>query len=313
MTTTRRSFISSAAALSALPFLPTSAMALKVDRPLPIPDVITVKDEIGSLEAIAGKSNFLTGVQTETIGYNQPFLGPVLRFSRGRNARMKVKNRLEFPITTHWHGLHVSADLDGGPMIKINPGETWAPELPVDQPAATLWYHSHIHGRTADQVYAGLAGMIIVDDPQAPDPGLPKDYGVDDIPLVIQDRAFAADGAFRYVKWGPALMHGFRADTILVNGAVRPTATVPKGITRLRLLNGSNARMYTLRFLDNRIFHQVATDGGLLPAPIAMKTLRLAPAERAEILVDFGDGKSAFLVSGPDNSNPMGAAGAWVV
>jgi len=279
MTTTRRSFISSAAALSALPFLPTSAMALKVDRPLPIPDVITVKDEIGSLEAIAGKSNFLTGVQTETIGYNQPFLGPVLRFSRGRNARMKVKNRLEFPITTHWHGLHVSADLDGGPMIKINPGETWAPELPVDQPAATLWYHSHI----------------------------------DDIPLVIQDRAFAADGAFRYVKWGPALMHGFRADTILVNGAVRPTATVPKGITRLRLLNGSNARMYTLRFLDNRIFHQVATDGGLLPAPIAMKTLRLAPAERAEILVDFGDGKSAFLVSGPDNSNPMGAAGAWVV
>jgi blue copper oxidase len=301
----RRSFLAGSLSAAALPLWAPSALAAP-GRPLPIPEQITVADDSATLEARPGTMRFLDGRETATIGFNRPYLGPVLRFRRGRNARMVVKNRLDFPITTHWHGLHVESQLDGGPKIEIAPGKEWRPELPVDQPAGTLWYHSHVHGRTANQVYAGLAGMIIVDDPDAPPSGLPQRYGEDDLPLVLQDRAFGTDGSLYYVKRGPALMHGFRGDTILVNGAVTPTASVPSGLVRLRLLNGSNARIYHLRFADNRAFHQVASDAGLLPAPVAMKTLSLAPAERAEIVVDFADAKPVALLSGPDTNNPMG-------
>ncbi|MCB1492069.1 MAG: multicopper oxidase domain-containing protein, partial [Rhodobiaceae bacterium] len=232
----------------------------------------------------------MDGAATPTWGFSQSYLGPVLRFRRGTSAHVSVKNSLPFPITSHWHGLHVPAIIDGGPQLQIAPGATWTVELPIDQPAATLWYHSHVGGVTAEQVYGGLSGMIIVDDPDAGDQGLPSDYGVDDIPLVIQDRAFGPDGELVYVKRGPALMHGFRADTILVNGAVRPVAGVPAGLVRLRLVNGSNARIYHLRFSDDRSFHQIASDGGLLPAPVPHTELTLAPAERAEVVVDFSDG-----------------------
>jgi len=253
-----------------------------------------------------GNSQFLSGAKTPTLGYSQPYLGPVLRMRRGSSAHMRVENRLDQPVTTHWHGLHVPAVVDGGPKIEIAPGKTWQPELPVDQPAATLWYHSHVHGRTAEHVYHGLSGLIIVDDPDAPDPGLPNTYGVDDIAMVIQDRAFEPDGALLYSKRRHDQMHGFRAGTILVNGAIRPTASVPAGLVRLRLLNGSNARIYHLRFADDRTFHQVASDAGLLPKPVVLTSVRLAPAERIEIVADFEDGQSVALLSGPDRNGQTG-------
>lgn len=306
MRISRRNFAAYAASFSALPMLPGSTFAAEFGRPLPIPDVVDVKNDTATIDAIAGETKFLPRFATPTVGFNQSFLGPVLRFSRGSNARMRVVNRLGFPITSHWHGLHVPTVLDGGPKIEIAPGAIWAPELPIDQPAGTLWYHSHIHGRTANHVYAGLAGMIIVDDPAAPDPGLPNRYGIDDLPFIVQDRVFGRDGAFYYIKRGPSLMHGFRGDSILVNGAIRPQANVPAGLVRLRVLNGSNARIYHFRFADGRKFHQVASDAGLLPAPVEMKSLRLAPAERAEIVVDFGDAKAVSLTSDADRNNPMG-------
>jgi blue copper oxidase len=254
-------------------------------------------------------TSFLDGAETPSWGFGQAYLGPTLRMRRGVASRMKVTNALEFPITCHWHGLHVDAILDGGPQLSIAPGESWTPELPIDQPAATTWYHSHSHGVTAEQVYGGLAGLILIDDPEAGDSSLPSTYGIDDIPLVIQDRAFTEAGGFSYIKRGPALMHGFRADQIVVNGAIRPEAAVPAGLTRLRLLNGSNARLYTLVFEDGRPFHQVASDGGLLPAPLRLNRLSLAPGERAEIVADFSDGKPVRLLSGPDTNDPMGGMG----
>ena len=113
--------------------------------------------------------------------------------------------------------------------MAFGPGETWSPELEIDQPAATLWYHSHVFGETADQVYAGLAGMIIIDDPDATSDGLPNTYGVDDIPLIIQDKAFNRDASLLYAKRGPTRMLGFRAGQIVVNGTIRPKAIVPTG------------------------------------------------------------------------------------
>lgn len=307
MRITRRAFLSGAASTLALPYLGRGAFAAVPGRPLPIPPLIDAGGSPSEIVAREATTSFLDGVQTPTWGFSESFLGPVLRFRKGTTAAMRVANRLEYPITCHWHGLHVPAALDGGPQLAIKPGDDWQVELPVDQPAATLWYHSHAHGVTAEHVYFGLSGMIIVEDPSSPDSAaLPTEYGIDDIPLVIQDRAFSSAGALSYFKGGPSLMHGFRADQILVNGAIRPIADVPSGLTRLRLLNGSNARIYHLRFSDDRTFHRIASDGGLLPAPVATKAITLAPAERIEVLVDFSDGQTVALVSGPDTNDPMG-------
>ena len=281
--------------------------AINAGGPLPIPEVIEPGPGArGQLEAIRGSKEFISGVKTSTHGFNQSYLGPVIRFKRGQSATMQVSNKTNSLITAHWHGMHVNGAVDGGPHTAFASGKTWTPELDIDQPAATLWYHSHVHGQTADQVYAGLAGMIIIDDPDAKETALPSTYGVDDLPIIVQDRAFDQRGQLLYIKRGPALMHGFRAGEILVNGAVRPKATVPKGIIRLRLLNASNARIYSFSFDDNRKFHQVGTDGGLLPKPLSKTNLTLAPAERAEILVDFSDEKAVRLLSTPDNNSPMG-------
>jgi len=301
----RRDFMATGAMALASPYLTGTAFAAAGGRALPIPPLIDTGEAETSLLAQYGQTAFLDGLQTPTWGYGQAYLGPTLRMTRGALSRMRIINGLKFPITCHWHGLHVAGHLDGGPQGSIAPGADWAPQLPIDQPAATLWYHSHSHGVTSEQVYGGLAGMIQIEDPDAPDSGLPSDYGVDDIPLILQDRAFTDEGAFHYVKQGPALMHGFRADQIMVNGAIRPAASVPGGLVRLRLLNGSNARIYHLSFDDARVFHQVASDGGLLAAPVEMWTLSLAPAERAEIVVDFSDGAAVRLLSGPDMNDPM--------
>ena len=304
----RRNFLKmTGGGLLATPFLSRQVWAAEAGMPLPIPPILDV-DGIGGtvIDAVPSKHNFGSLRTTPTLGFSQSYLGPTLRMKRGHTAKIKVGNRTNRAITAHWHGLHVPGSIDGGPQLAFAPGQTWSPELEIDQPASTLWYHSHVHGETADQVYAGLAGMLLIDDPQSGSDRLPADYGVDDLPLIIQDKAFDDAANLIYIKRGPSLMHGFRANQIIVNGAVRPAAVVPAGLTRLRILNASNARIYHFRFEDDRTFHQIASDGGLLPAPISMTELSLAPAERAEILVDFGSAEKVRLLSGPDLNDPMG-------
>jgi len=281
------------------------AFAFEEGQSLPIPDVIECGTDTEVLEARASSHKFYHGIDTRTWGFSQSYLGPVLRVKRGQTTNISIKNKLSYPVTCHWHGLHVEGDVDGGPHSPIAPEKTWSPALNIDQPAGTLWYHSHVHGVTAEQVYYGLAGMMIIDDPDAPPSGLPDTYGVDDIPLIIQDKAFDEQGRLAYIKRGPFLMHGFRAGEMVVNGVIKPTATVPKSLVRLRLLNASNARIYHFCFDDNRVFHQVASDGGLLPKPHAISTLSLAPAERVEIVVDFSNGKKTKLLSAEDTNTPM--------
>ncbi len=277
---------------------------------LPLPPVLMAGPGAPiALDAIQATQAFTAAGSTSTMGFGQPYLGPVIRVKRGTSVPVAIRNRTGEAITTHWHGLHVEGRVDGGPHSAFDSGSTWSPTLDIDQPASTLWYHSHVHGRTASQVHAGLAGMLIIDDPDAPPSGLPQTWGVDDIPLIVQDRAFDGQGRFVYRPFGPAVMQGFKADTILVNGAIRPRASVPAGLVRFRVLNASNARIYQFGFEDGRRFHQVASDGGLLQRPVAVTALQLAPAERAEIVVDFSDGRHARLLSADDNNTFMGGMG----
>jgi FtsP/CotA-like multicopper oxidase with cupredoxin domain len=148
--------------------------------------------------------------------------------------------------------------------------------------------------------------MMIVSDGADRDRGLPTIYGVDDLPIVLQDKRFGRNGEVVYQPDMMDIMHGFQGDTLVVNGVIGPVASVPAGMVRLRLLNAANARVFDLRFSDRRPFFVVGGDGGLLPAPVEVKRLVIAPAERYEVLVDFGDGRSVDLVTAPDAAHGPG-------
>ena len=170
------------------------------ERPLAIPPLAESRVEDGTrvfdLRAGKGTTDFgVADTPAETWGYNGSYLGPTLRAERGERVRINVTNEVGETTTTHWHGHHLPAKMDGGPHQPIEPGETWSPEWTVDQPAATTWYHPHLHGTTAEHVYRGLAGMFILDDAQSRELDLPSEYGVDDIPVIVQDKKFDGDDA----------------------------------------------------------------------------------------------------------------------
>ena len=290
---------------------PAAAGTLDFDTALRIPALAESHVDDGvrvfRLDAKSGTTRFVPQGATPTLGYNGSYLGPTLIAERGERVRVDVTNSLDSETSVHWHGMHLPAAMDGGPHSPIAPGATWRPEWTIDQPAATLWYHPHLHGQTREQVDAGLAGLFLIRDPEEAALALPRDYGVDDIPVIVQDRSFSSDGAF---AGGPAMQFdGVLGDTILVNGTPRPYLDVTTERVRLRLLNGSSARMYDLSFDDGRAFDLIATDGGLLGAPVPSTSIPLSPGERAEIVVTMTPGERVALQSmGPDPALNAGSA-----
>jgi len=176
-----------------------------------------------------GVKEFYKGKKTKTLGYNGDYLGPVIRVHNGEEVAIKVKNNLKEQTTVHWHGLLVDGNKDGGPHTGIKPGETWYPTFTIHKPAATLWYHPHLLDKTGKQVYRGLAGLLYIDDDKSDKLDIPKKYGIDDIPLIIQDRKFNKDGIFEYNLGMQDIMMGLQGNTILVNGAINPFFNAPKG------------------------------------------------------------------------------------
>ncbi|UGT55588.1 multicopper oxidase family protein [Nocardia asteroides] len=249
-----------------------------------------------ALRAQPGTTEMLPGAVTATWGYNGSVLGPTLRARRGETVEVTVVNELPEATSVHWHGMHVPAACDGGPHQMIAPGARWQPSWTVNQQAATLWYHPHPHGATEKHVQRGLSGFFLVDDDAADALDLPKDYGVDDIPLVIQDRRFTADGGLD--ESDPTDV-GLLGDTVITNGIAQATFTATTERVRFRLLNGSSGRLYHLGFADDRGFQLVATDGGLLPEPVVLDRIPLSPGERAEIVVTLRAGERTVLRSRP--------------
>ena len=310
MPISRRSVLGGAAAIGAGALVtrvlwnPSGAAA--EPQVLRIPALLDARKHANSvaLQVQAGNTEFFPGRTSRTLGYNGSHLGPTLRVHRGDDVEIAVTNALKEDTTVHWHGLLIPAELDGSPHQLIRPGDTWRPRLPIRQAAATLFYHSHAHERTAVQVYSGLAGLFLISDDEEQALGLPSEYGVDDLPLVLQDRQFE-DGQLVLPEGMMTRTMGRRGNTTLVNGTANAVARVPGRLVRLRLVNGSNARIFALSFGDQRTFHWIASEGGLLEEPIQVRSLTLAPGERAEILVDFSDGRSVALQSAPDTNLPM--------
>ncbi|WP_030271558.1 multicopper oxidase family protein [Streptomyces sp. NRRL B-24484] len=269
-------------------------------RRLPVPPLAESRTENGvrwfDLEARPGIASIVPGKSTPTWGYSQDILGPTLRARTGETVGVQVRNGLPEATSVHWHGMHLPARFDGGPHQPIEPGAVWEPSWTVAQPAATLWYHPHPHGTTQLHTYRGLAGLFLVDDGTGADTGLPHEYGVDDLPVIVQDKKLNTDGTLDERDDAGT---GLIGPTVTTNGITGAYVPVTTDRVRLRILNASTMRVYELGLDDNSEFEMVASDGGLLAAPVRLRRLALTPGERAEIVVAMQAGRPRTLRSFP--------------
>ena len=220
------------------------------------------------------------------------FLNPVLRVRRGGVLQAKFWNQLDETSIIHWHGLRVDANNDGNPHYAVQPGEIYDYRIGLINRAATCWYHPHPHGLSAGQIYRGLASFLIVEDDEsdALAKALDLKLGITDLPLLLQDRRLDADGRFVRSLEVADLFLGYLGTEPLVNYAANSSIVATPRVYRLRLLNGSSARIYRLAFVlaDKACpFHVIGTDGGLLEHPITAQEAFLAPGERLDVLIDL--------------------------
>ncbi|TGQ67427.1 multicopper oxidase family protein [Mesorhizobium sp. M00.F.Ca.ET.186.01.1.1] len=262
------------------------------------------------LTAESATARFAEGLDTPILGYNGTSPGPLIEAVEGDRIEITFANRIADEASTiHWHGMPVPADQDGNPTDPVATGtdRTYSFDLPEGS-AGSYWYHPHPHGKTAEQVYRGLAGAFVV-KPKA-DP-IPAAYG--DTVLVFTDLRLAADGTLPDSTMTD-LMNGRVGDHVLVNGQKNPSLTVPFGTKRhFRFYNATNARFLRLSF-DAAPMTIIGTDGGLLEAPVAADDILLSPAERLELIVSFDKPGTAVLRTldydrgwmGPGRANDAG-------
>lgn len=262
---------------------------LSAQNQLQIPD--TLSGTSFQLNLQNGSVNFYEGQKTTTMGVNGNILGPTLLMNKNDFVDIRVNNNIEETTTIHWHGMHVSAANDGGPHTTIAPGESWNPKFTVLDKAGTYWYHPHLHEKTNKHVSLGISGFILVKDDEEAALNLPRTYGIDDFPLVIQTKDFDENNQI--------IVPSNSDDIPMVNATINPFLEVPAQMVRLRLLNGSSQRVFNLGLSGNQEFFQIGSDGGLLNKPVALTRLQMAPGERAEIVADFSllNGQSVQLMS----------------
>src|SRR6185369_5718855 len=213
--------------------------SIRFQNKLNIPSILMPRivngEKVFDLSVNEKETEIIPGTTTRTLGYNGSILGPTLRINNGDNVRIRVTNNLHEDTTVHWHGMLLPAKMDGGPHQTITTGSTWEPYWTVKNEAGTLWYHPHTLEKTGEQVYQGLAGLILIDDKNSESLSLPKKYGEDDIPLIVQDKKFDAHAQFIYDHSHMIpVTTGFLGDTILVNGTYAPYVQVPAKLVRFR-------------------------------------------------------------------------------
>lgn len=282
-------------------------LSANAQTPLYIPD--TLSGVTINLLMHTDSAQFIAGKKTATLGFNaNNYLGPTLILNNGNGVTINVTNHIGDTTTVHWHGLHVAPTNDGGPHTTVLPNATWSPSFTVMDKASTYWYHPHFHGKTAEQALKGAAGMIIVRDSAEAQLALPRNYGVDDIPVIIQSQQFNSLNAI--------MPRGMQDSLVLINGARANYngnsvyVSLPAQVVRLRLLNAGGERTYNVGLLNNSSFKIIGTDGGLLNAPVTATRIMLAPGERAEILIDLTNmnGQTIQLISYAADI-PMGTQG----
>lgn len=247
-----------------------------------IPD--TISGSSITLTMHSDSVQFLPGRKTKTLGFNQySYLGPTVVLRKGAAVSLMVNNQIGDTTNVHWHGLHVAAENDGGPHTMVMNGMNWNPQFIVMDKASTYWYHPHFHGKTAEQAIKGAVGFLIVRDGVEEALPIPKRYGVDDFPLMLQCAQLDSVNQF--------MPEGMEDSLLFVNGTKTNNGTnaflnIPAQVVRLRLLNGSGERTFNMGLSGNRPFQIIASDGGFLSAPVTTTRVRISPGERYQILVD---------------------------
>jgi len=259
---------------------------------LPIPPLLTPTSRDASTDYYditirSGRSQMRAGATTPIVGFNGIAPGPTIVATRGRPVQLTQKNAWTEGLSIHNHGHKVAAASDGHPTDYVVPGGSKVYTYPNDQNAGTYWYHDHTMDLTGPHVYAGLAGFYIIRDPAEDALGLPA--GAYDIPLLIQDKSFNSDNSLSYE---PNVLLGQWGDTAVVNGVASPYLDVGTRKYRFRVLNGGNARPLAVQLRvhgssTREAFQVIASDAGLLQAPVELTTLPVAPAERYDVVVDF--------------------------
>jgi blue copper oxidase len=225
------------------------------------------------------------------LAYNGQFPGPTWIARTGDIVTTQLVNRLNEPTITHWHGLIVDTANDGHPQDAIGPGGSYPYRFPIVQRAGLNFYHPHPDLLTGKQVCLGLAGAFIIRDDE--EDGLSLPAGPYEVPLHIRDASFDAAGNLVYNPTSS----GFKGKVPLVNGTLNPVHTVDRGTYRLRVVNGSNARVFRLALSDGSAFTIIGNDGGLLAVPATVSEVLLGMAERLDLLVDFGRYGAGQIVS----------------
>ncbi len=320
-------------------------------RPLALPSVLTPSSQVGAVDAYdvlvrPGTQELVAGHQTEIWGFGGTFPGPTIKARSGRTTLVRTTNQLPVPIVAHLHGGVTAAASDGYPTDLLTPlgvsvgsssmpgmGGMKDPQASVaagtrtytyanGQNAATLWYHDHRMGFTGPDIWRGLAGFYLVTDEV--EEALPLPTGTRDVPLMLTDRSFNADGSFAYPSADSTLMEtpgvtvsymsGVLGDVNLVNGVAWPYMEVERARYRLRFLNASNARRYQLALspqpAGGGALVQIGSDAGLLGAPIAHDAIEIAQAERFDVVVDFSRYRRGDVVT---LTNGFGAGNTGLV
>ncbi len=272
-------------------------MAIPEGRPLP--ELQRLMNEssqpgrfVGSLVSEVGHAEFVKGKLTRLFGYNGQSPGPVIEATEGDRISINVANKLpDRDTTVHWHGLDIPSDQDGNPMDPIKPGASrlYDFELPAGN-TGPFWYHPHPHTDTPEQVYMGLAAPFIVRPKADPLAGIPETTLFITSLSLLQDGSIAPNSM---ADW----MNGREGDHILINGAKNPTLGVAPGSSRrFRIYNATNGRYLRLSF-DGHKMTLVGSDGGYLRNPVpGLDEVLLAPAERAEVVIDFENGAGQSIL-----------------
>lgn len=277
--------------------LPGASGLFGVMRAADLREVRVVRTEV---EVLPGKRTAFLAYAADAGG--KQFLNPALLARRGEELRVRMVNQLAEPTIIHWHGVSTDARNDGNGLYVAEPGKAYEYAFRLEDRASMYWYHPHVHGYIPGQVYHGLASLLFVedDDEAALRRELDLALGQTEIPLVLQDRNFDAQGGLQYKVTPDEMFQGFVGERLLVNLTDGPFISALRRIYRFRVLNGSNARTYKLAFLQGGRklgCYLVGTDGGLLAAPQRIEQSFISPGQRLDILLDLREARESQSVT----------------
>lgn len=270
-----------------------------------LPKLTTIFASSTSLEAKTANLNIIKNRFSNAALYNNTI--PILTANSGEEVNIKFINTISQESNIHWHGILTPSSMDGHPKDVFQPASSFDYSFRINQRAATTWFHPHPHGKTASQVYSGLAGIFILRDNQEKALNLPANEF--ELPLLLSDKRFNVDGSIDYSPTMAEIMTGYLGDKILVNNIWAPTINVKTRMYRLRIVNGSNARIYDLGFSNDRAFYIIGNDGGFLDRPVSTNHALLGPGERLDIIANFNKESVGTEIFLQNNANSISLHG----